>query len=150
MDVRNNNYPLQSEYVYASTPGPAAPSPGPTLGIAEILGTLRREWRFPLFGCLIGLTLAVSYIAFVPTLYKSSARVLLDRSVTKYLQTNKIADDPTYDEAEIASQVYILSSESIAVPVIRSMNLAHGVTMLMGQTPMPLLRRPLLKSFSSA
>ncbi len=125
MDVRNNNYPLQSEYVYASTPGPAAPSPGPTLGIAEILGTLRREWRFPLFGCLIGLTLAVSYIAFVPTLYKSSARVLLDRSVTKYLQTNKIADDPTYDEAEIASQVYILSSESIAVPVIRSMNLAH-------------------------
>jgi len=61
----------------------------------------------------------------MPTLYKSSARILLDRSVTRYLQTNKIADDPTYDEAEIASQVYILSSESIAVPVVRSMNLAH-------------------------
>jgi polysaccharide biosynthesis transport protein len=127
MDARNNDYPLQSEYVYASTPGPgpAAPSPGPTLGIAEILGTLQREWRFPLFGCLIGLTLAVGYAAFVPTLYKSSARILLDRSVTKYLQANKIADDPTYDEAEIASQVYILSSESIAVPVVRSMNLTH-------------------------
>jgi polysaccharide biosynthesis transport protein len=41
------------------------------------------------------------------------------------LQTNKIVDDPTYDDAEIASQVYILSSESIAVPVVRSMNLAH-------------------------
>jgi succinoglycan biosynthesis transport protein ExoP len=41
------------------------------------------------------------------------------------LQTNKIVDDPTYDEAEIASQVYILSSESIVVPVVRSMNLAH-------------------------
>jgi succinoglycan biosynthesis transport protein ExoP len=91
----------------------------------DILVTVRREWRFPMFGCLIGLTLGLSYIAFVPTLYKSSARILLDRSVTKYLQTNKIVDDPTYDEAEIASQVYILSSETIAVPVIRSMNLAH-------------------------
>jgi len=63
----------------------------------------------------------------MPTLYKSSARILLDRSVTKYLATNKIVDDPTYDEAEIASQVYILSSESIAVPVVRSMNLAHDI-----------------------
>jgi succinoglycan biosynthesis transport protein ExoP len=78
-----------------------------------------------MFGCLIGLILGVSYVAFVPTLYKSSARILLDRSVTRYLQTNKIVDDPTYDEAEIASQVYILSSETIAVPVIRSMNLSH-------------------------
>jgi uncharacterized protein involved in exopolysaccharide biosynthesis len=97
----------------------------PAPSIAEILGTLRREWRFPLSGCLIGLMLAVGYIAFVPTLYKSSARILLDRSVTKYLQTNKIVDGPSYDEAEIASQVYTLSSESIAVPVVRSMNLAH-------------------------
>src|SRR5216684_2305113 len=91
----------------------------------DILGILRREWRFPLFGCLIGLTLGVSYIVFVPTLYKSSARILLDRSVTRYLQTNKIVDDPTFDEAEIASQIYILSSENIVVPVVRSMNLAH-------------------------
>jgi succinoglycan biosynthesis transport protein ExoP len=74
---------------------------------------------------LIGLTLGLSYVIFVPTLYKSSARIMLDRSVTRYLQTNKIVDDPTFDEAEIASQVYILSSESIAVPVVRAMNLAH-------------------------
>jgi succinoglycan biosynthesis transport protein ExoP len=125
MDARNNDYPLQSEYVYGSPAGPVAPSPGPSMGIMDILGTLRRGWRFPLFGCLIGVTLGVCYILFVPTLYKSSARILLDRSVTKYLQTNKIADDPTYDDAEIASQVYILSSESIAVPVVRSMKLAH-------------------------
>jgi polysaccharide biosynthesis transport protein len=86
---------------------------------------LRREWRLPICGCLVGLTLGLAYVAFMPTLYKSSARILLDRSVTKYLQTNKIADDPTFDEAEIASQVYILSSESVAVPVVRSMNLTH-------------------------
>src|SRR5258706_10981797 len=125
MDARNNDFPLQSEYIYTSGGRSPAPSSSPAIGIADILGTLRREWRFPVLGCLIGLMLGVSYILFIPTLYKSSARILLDRSVTKYLQTNKIVDDPTFDEAEIASQVYILSSESIVVPVVRSMNLAH-------------------------
>src|SRR5258706_8088478 len=118
MDARNNDFPIQSEYTYVSSVGSA-------ISARDILGTLRREWRFPLFGCLIGLTLGVCYIIFVPTLYKSSARILLDRSVTRYLQANKIADDPTYDDAEIASQIYIMSSESIVVPVVRSMNLAH-------------------------
>src|SRR6266853_4225821 len=124
MDTRNNDFTLQSEYSYTSG-GPPSSGAGPAINITDILGTLCREWRFPLFGCLIGLTLGVSYVAFVPILYKSSARILLDRSVTKYLQTNKIVDDPTYDEAEIASQVYILSSETIVIPVVRSMHLAR-------------------------
>jgi hypothetical protein len=79
MDVRNNDFPLRSEYTNTSSAGPAASGAGPSLGIMDILGTLRREWRFPLFGCLIGLALGVSYIVFVPTLYKSSARILLAR-----------------------------------------------------------------------
>jgi polysaccharide biosynthesis transport protein len=122
MDARNHDFPPQLEHFSG---GPALSSAGSAIGISDVLGTLRRGWRFPVFGCLIGVILAVCYIAFVPTLYKSSARILLDRSVTRYLQTNKIVDDPTFDDAEIASQVYILSSESIAVPVVRSMNLAH-------------------------
>ena len=126
MDVRNNDFPLQPEYTYISSAGPASSSAGPAISARDIVGTLRRAWRFPLFGCLIGLTLGVCYIIFVPTLYQSGARIMLDRSVTRYLQTNKIVDDPTsFDEAEIASQVYILSSESIAVLVVRSMNSTH-------------------------
>jgi len=125
MDARNNDFPLQSEYNYTSAQGSVAPSTGPAIGLSDILAILRREWRLPVFGSLIGLTLGLSYSLVIPTLYKSSARILLDRSVTRYLHTNRIADDPTYDEAEIASQLYILSSESIAVPVVRSMNLAH-------------------------
>ena len=64
-------------------------------------------------------------VSAVPAPYKSTARILLDTSVNRYLQTNKIADEIAYDEVAIASQVYILSSESIIVPVVRSMNLAH-------------------------
>jgi succinoglycan biosynthesis transport protein ExoP len=123
MDARNNAFPLQSEHPDAS--GEGASSGGPAFGITDILLTLRRGWRFPAVGCFIGLTLAVVYIASVPTLYRSTARILIDPSMGRYLQTNKIIDAPSFDETQIGSQVYILSSESIVVPVIRSMNLAQ-------------------------
>jgi succinoglycan biosynthesis transport protein ExoP len=87
--------------------------------------TLRREWRFPAFGCLIGLVLAIGYLFAVPPLYKSTARILIDRSVNRYLQTNKIVDEPTFDEQELESQVNILMSESIVGPVVRSLDLVN-------------------------
>src|SRR5262245_51375161 len=118
MEVRNSDFYLQSEHTGGSN---AAPS----IGIMDILGTLRRGWRFPVFGCLIGVTLAVSYIVSTPNLYKSSARILLDRSVNRYLQTHKIIDEPTFDDAEIGSQVHILSSESIVILVVRSIILSQ-------------------------
>ena len=67
---------------------------------------------FPRLRMFDGAGVGVSYfVAAAP--YKSSARILLDRSVNRYLQSNKIVDEPTFDETEIGSQVYILSSESI-------------------------------------
>jgi len=53
----------------------------PAMGIAAIVAILRQGWRFPVFGCLIGLILATIYIGSVPTLYKSTARILVDRSI---------------------------------------------------------------------
>ena len=115
MDVDNDDHLLYSD----------GSSAHPAMGIATILATLRQEWRLPVFGCLICLILAVSYLLSAPTLYKSTARILVDRSINRYLQTNKIVDEPIFDDAEIGSQVHIVSSESIVVPVVRSMNLAH-------------------------
>jgi succinoglycan biosynthesis transport protein ExoP len=86
---------------------------------------LRRGWRFPLLGCLIGLTVGIGYFTLVPTPYKSSARILIDRSMNRYLQSNKILDQPTLDEQEVGSQIYLLSSDSVIVPVVRSMKLAN-------------------------
>jgi succinoglycan biosynthesis transport protein ExoP len=117
MRPSNNDFLLQSEDTFAS-------SEGPEIGITDILGTLRREWRFLVFGCLIGLTLAVSYIVLTPVLYKSTARILIDRSMNN-LQTHKIVEDSYMDQSVADSQARIISSESIVVPVIRSMNLAH-------------------------
>lgn len=118
MDARNNDFPLQSDYTYQSDAGAA-------IGTADILWILRRGWRFPAVGCLIGLMLAAFYAVSVPTVYTSNARILVDRSLNRYLQSNKIVDEPTFDQAELESQIHILSSESIVLPVVRSMNLAN-------------------------
>ena len=118
MSIRSNDLPPQLEEVYPSTAAPA-------ISIADVLATLYRGWRFIVIGCLVGLTLAISFLVYAPTLYKSNARLLIDLSVNRYLQSNKIVDEPTFHQAEIGSQVYILSSESVVVPVVRSMNLVQ-------------------------
>jgi succinoglycan biosynthesis transport protein ExoP len=71
------------------------------------------------------LAVGAAYAIFVPTLYKASVRILLDKSISRYLQANKILDEPPFDEMEIGSQIYVLTSESVVVPVVRSLNLAH-------------------------
>src|SRR5262245_25038424 len=100
-----------------------APSAGSAINVREALWAVRRDWYLPAFGCLLGLMLAISYVLSTPTPYKSSTRILLDSSVKRYLQTNRIIDEPTFDQAEIGSQVYLLSSDSVVVPLVRSMNL---------------------------
>lgn len=95
------------------------------IDVMSIIGIIRRGWRFPVIGALIGLVLGTAYLFAAPTPYKSSARILVDRSVNRYLQTNRIVDQPTFDQPELESQVHILQSESILIPVIRSMGLAQ-------------------------
>lgn len=124
MDARSGLPATTSQYNYQDTyPVPGAG--GSLEGVAQILATLRRAWRLPVLGALIGLTIAVCYVALAPTLYKSTARIILDTSMGRYLQASKIADAPFFDDAQMASQIYILSSESIILPVIQSLGLAN-------------------------
>jgi succinoglycan biosynthesis transport protein ExoP len=115
---RNDAFSRQSDSPFASSEGPA-------IGIPEILGTLRRRWRFLIVGCLIGLTLALAYIALATRLYTSTASILSDTRMNQNLQTQKIVESTPIDSSIVNSQVKIFSSESIILPVIKSMNLAH-------------------------
>jgi succinoglycan biosynthesis transport protein ExoP len=115
---RNDAFSLQSESPFASSEGPAT-------GIPDILETLRRRWRFLIVGCLIGLTLALAYIALATRLYTSTASILSDTRMNQNLQTQKIVESTPIDSSIVNSQVKIFSSESIILPVIKSMNLAH-------------------------
>jgi succinoglycan biosynthesis transport protein ExoP len=96
----------------------------PTITLRDALFALRRQWLLPVFGCLLGLVVAAPYVVTAPAFYRSTARILVDRSTNRYLQTNKIVIEPIFDQAELASQIHILSSESIVIPVVRSLNLA--------------------------
>jgi polysaccharide biosynthesis transport protein len=118
MRPHNDDFLLQSDDTFAS-------SEGPVIGISDILGALRRRWRFLVFGCLIGMTVAVSYIVLATPLYTSTARILIDTKMNQNLQTQKIVENTPVDTSLVDSQVQILSSESIVLPVIKSMNLAH-------------------------
>jgi polysaccharide biosynthesis transport protein len=115
---RNDAFPVQSD-------SPFAFSEGPAIRITDILGTLRRRWRFLIVGCLIGLTLALAYIALATRLYTSTASILSDTKMNQNLQAQKIIEDTPLDKSTVDSQVQIFSSESIILPVIKSMNLAH-------------------------
>ncbi len=125
MDARTNELPLNSDEYSDGSDYSQRSSARPSIGVTDILETLRRGWRFPLYGFLIGLALAAVYFVTVPNPYKSSARILVDRSVSRYLQNNKIVDQPTFDEPEIGSQVFVLSSDSVVVPVVRSLGLTR-------------------------
>jgi succinoglycan biosynthesis transport protein ExoP len=124
MNSRNNQLVVQD--YGQSAPDEYAPTAAarPAFGLWDIIGVLRREWRLPAVGLLIGLLVAVSYVTIVKSPYKSSARILIDRSLNRYLQTSKIVDQPMPDEAEVGSQLYVLSSDRVILPVIRSLNLA--------------------------
>ena len=126
MDARTSELPREAEHDYSdgSEFSPRS-SARPSIGATDILETLRRSWRFPLYGFLIGLALAAVYFVTVPNPYKSSARILVDRSVSRYLQNNKIVDQPTFDEPEIGSQTFVVSSDSVVIPVVRSLGLTH-------------------------
>ncbi|SHL56477.1 AAA family ATPase [Bradyrhizobium lablabi] len=126
MDARTSELPLETEHDYSDgSEFSQRSSARPSIGVTDILETLRRNWRFPLYGFLIGLALAVVYFVTVPNPYKSSARLLVDRSVSRYLQNNKIVDQPTFDEPEIGSQTFVVSSDSVVIPVVRSLGLTH-------------------------
>lgn len=111
---------------YAYQPdAPHPTNPTATIGFGDIVGILQRGWYYPVLGCLLGLAVATAYFLFVPDLYKSSARILIDRSFNRYLQSNKVADQPTFDDSDTGSQIYVLSSDSIVVPVVRALKLTR-------------------------
>lgn len=115
----------RSEYVRLSPPRPP-------IRIADVIGSLRRHWRYPLVGLVLGLMAAVGYLAIAKTPYRSSARIMIDRSMNRYLQTNRLIDQPMLDDTDISSQLYLLSSDSVILPVVRSLNLMDDQEMARG------------------
>ena len=98
--------------------GPAQPE------IADLLGIARRGWLFIAAGTIFGIICALIILSYVPPLYKASSRIAFERTLARYMQTNKVSNEPIIDDYDTLGQTYVISSESILLRAIRSLSLA--------------------------
>jgi succinoglycan biosynthesis transport protein ExoP len=98
---------------------------GPTQPeIADLVGIARRGWIFPAAGATVGLICALMIISIIPPVYKASSRIAFERTTPRYMQTNKVTNEPIIDDYDTLGQAYVISSESILLQVVRSLSLA--------------------------
>lgn len=115
MHVSDNGVPYSPELAQQ-------PSGKSAISVSDILGILLRKWIFLVLGTAIGLGIATTYFVVKKRSYWSTARVLIDRSISRYLQSNNIVQVPTF-YYDVSSQIYILQSERVILPVVRSLHL---------------------------
>ena len=63
-------------------------------------------------------------LSTIPPVYKASSRIAFERTLPRYMQTNKVSNEPIIDDYDTLGQTYVISSESILLQVIRSLSLA--------------------------
>ena len=98
---------------------------GPTQPeIADILGIARRGWFFIVAGTTFGLVCAFLLLSIIPPVYKASSRIAFERTLPRYMQTNKDTNEPIIDDYDTLGQTYVISSESILLQVVKSLALA--------------------------
>jgi polysaccharide biosynthesis transport protein len=100
------------------TIGPVQPE------IADIFGIAIRGWLFIVAGLAAGLICAVMLLSVIAPVYKASSRIVFERTVSRYMQTNKVTNEPIIEDYDTLGQTYVISSESILLHVVRSLSLA--------------------------
>jgi polysaccharide biosynthesis transport protein len=98
--------------------GPAQPE------IADLVGIARRGWLFIAGGTAFGLICALVILSTIPPVYKASSRIVFEKTLPRYMQTNKVSNEPIIDDYDTLGQTYVISSESILLQVVKSLSLA--------------------------
>lgn len=107
---------------------PVTSEQGPSLApvdTADMIAIARRGWLRILAGIIVGTIGALAMMGLLTPVYKASVRMVIEKSANKYLQSNKLLDGPMFDDADSWSQTFIISSESIIIPVVKSLNLTN-------------------------
>jgi len=99
------------------TAGPAQPD------IADLIGIARRGWFFIVAGLVIGLLGAYTVLSSLSPVYKASSRIAFERTLSRYLQSNKVTNEPLIEDADTLGQIYVISSEAIVLPVVKALSL---------------------------
>src|SRR5258708_24823259 len=92
--------------------------------IADIFGIAFRGWIFMVVGVAAGLICAVMLLSVISPAYKASSRIVFERTLPRYMQTNKITNEPIIEDYDTLGQTYVISSESVLSQVVKSLSLA--------------------------
>jgi len=103
---------------------PRKSSGGAQPDIADLAGIARRGWYYMVGGTVLGLLAAFAVLSTMPPVYKASARIAFEKTLARYMQTNKVSNEPIIDDYDTLGQIYVISSESILLQAIRSLGLA--------------------------
>jgi succinoglycan biosynthesis transport protein ExoP len=91
--------------------------------VADLVGIARRGWFYIAAGTIVGLFAAYAVLSNLAPLYKASSRIAFERTLSRYLQSNKITNEPLIDDGDTLGQIYVISSESIVLPVVTALSL---------------------------
>jgi polysaccharide biosynthesis transport protein len=107
------------------TVGAAHPAIGPVQPeVSDLLGIARRGWLLIVAGTIFGLICALLLLSTMPPIYKAGSRIAFERTLPRYMQMNKVTNEPIIDDYDTLGQTYVISSESILLRTIRSLSLA--------------------------
>jgi succinoglycan biosynthesis transport protein ExoP len=113
------------DYSQVTTDGAAHPAIGPVQPeVSDLLGIARRGWLLIVAGTLFGLVCALLLLSTMPPIYKAGSRIAFERTLPKYMQMNKVSNEPIIDDYDTLGQTYVISSERILLRTIRSLSLA--------------------------
>jgi len=108
------------------TEGAAHPALSPVQPeVSDLVGIARRGWLLIVGGTLFGLVCAMLLLSTMPPVYKASSRIAFERTLARYMQTNKVSNEPIIDDYDTQGQTYVVSSEAILLQAIRSLGLAN-------------------------
>jgi succinoglycan biosynthesis transport protein ExoP len=93
--------------------------------IADIVGIARRGWFFIIAGMAFGLLGAFAVLYNLPPIYKASSRIAFERTQSRYLQSNKVTNEPLIEDSDTLGQIYVISSESIVLSVVNALSLTN-------------------------
>lgn len=93
--------------------------------IADLVGIARRGWFFIVAGGIVGLLVGYAVLSNLAPVYKASSRIAFERTLSRYLQSNKITNEPLIEDADTFAQIYVISSESILLPVVKALSLTN-------------------------
>ncbi|MCI4677063.1 polysaccharide biosynthesis tyrosine autokinase [Rhodoblastus acidophilus] len=107
---------------------PAA-APSGEAGVGDMInfafGLVRRQYPVILVSTALALALAVFYLRITPPTYKAEVQVMLDDRKAQYVKQESPLAEPDFDITRIESQIQIVRSSAVAIPVIKQMNLAQ-------------------------